>query len=106
MKTDEMKLSCIVVHLADNAVHVTRCLTQMTGEDNIFPPDVPLSEVRKSLSCKVRPETVEMLCGMWEDIRAHLAIEGGEVYVHGDRVEVSNPKGARLIKPMARSAAI
>ncbi len=106
MTENDQMPSCIIVHLEDNALHVTHCATLRPGEDNIFPLEVPLSEVRRSLGCKVGSNTVERLCDMWDVIRAHLVREGGQVFVHADRVEISLPRGGKLVKPVARSAVI
>ena len=101
---NEQKMSCVVVSLRDGNIHVTRCLSAPTGEDDSFPPEVPLSEVRRSLVVKVKLPTIERLCEMWGEIRTHLSLNGGEAFVHEGRVEVSVPKGTVLSKPVARSA--
>lgn len=100
----EKKMTCVVVSLRDGNMHVTRCLCASAGEDDSFPPEVPMSAVRASLVVKVSSGTITRLCDMWDEIRSHLTMHGGEAYVHATKVEVSVPKGTILSKPVARSA--
>ncbi len=95
MKTDQ-KMKCVVVSLRDGNIHVSRCLCASIGEDNSFPLEVPMSEVRRSLVVKVNKATIEQLCGMWGAIGSHLALHGGHAYVHESRVDASMPRGTIL----------
>lgn len=103
--TDEKKMSCVVVTLQDGNLRVTRCLSAASGEYDSFSPDVPLAEVKRSLGVKVDDVTIARLCEMWTEIGTHLQQNGGRVFVRAHQVEVSQPPGMILAKPMARSAA-
>ena len=102
----EHKWSCVIVHIENGGMHVTWCATQRQGERDEFPAGVPLSEVRKSLACKVQSETIEHLCAVWDAVRMHLEMHGGQAFVHADVVDVSRPRAGRLVIPAARSAVV